>query len=173
MGRIGQIVTWFSVLRSNKRGVFTSASTMKISAYYAAPVLAGISISCSARAQEKSITIIESNKVAAAFAKGMPLLETNAFKIHAGRREAPGIPEIHARDTDVIYVLEGSAMFVTGGKAIEPKTIAPNEVRAQRIEGGEARRISKGDVIVVPNGVPHWFKEINGPVLYYVVKVTR
>ena len=176
MGRIGQIVTWvtwFNVLRSNKRSLFTSASTMKILTYFVALVLAGMSISYSARAQEKSITVIESNKVAAAFAKGMPLLETNAFKIHAGRREAPGIPEIHARDTDVIYVLEGSAMFVTGGKAIEPKTIAPNEVRAQRIEGGEARRISKGDVIVVPNGVPHWFKEINGPVLYYVVKVTR
>ena len=54
-------------------------------------------------------TVINSNKVAAAFAKGMPLLETSEYKIHASRRDAPGVAEIHTRDTDIIHVLEGSA----------------------------------------------------------------
>jgi glc operon protein GlcG len=36
---------------------------------------------------------------------------------------------------------------------------------------GESRVITKGDLIVVPNGTPHWFKEVNGPINYYVVKV--
>ena len=121
--------------------------------------------------KNESTIVIESNKVAAAFAKGMPLIETNNFKVHASRREMPGVAEIHSRDTDVIYVLEGSAVFVTGGKAVDSKTVAPNELRGQRIEGGDARQIGKGDVIVVPNGIPHWFKEVNGPLLYYVVKV--
>jgi len=116
--------------------------------------------------------LVESNKVAAAFARGMPLIETNNFKVHASRREAPGMAEIHTRDTDVFYILEGSATFVTGGKAIGPKTVAPNELRGQRIEGGESRQLRKGDVIIIPNGVPHWFKEVHGPLLYYVVKVT-
>jgi len=116
--------------------------------------------------------LIESNKVAAAFARGMPLIETNSFKVHASRREAPGMAETHTRDTDVFYILEGSATFVTGGKAIGPKTVAPNELRGQRIEGGESRQLRKGDVIIIPNGVPHWFKEVHGPLLYYVVKVT-
>jgi glc operon protein GlcG len=31
--------------------------------------------------------------------------------------------------------------------------------------------ITKGDVLVIPNGTPHWFKEVNGPINYYVVKV--
>jgi hypothetical protein len=26
-------------------------------------------------------------------------------------------------------------------------------------------------VIIVPNGVPHWFKKVKGPINYYVVKV--
>ena len=121
---------------------------------------------------DKGVTLIESNKVAAAFAKGMPLIETNNYKVHASRREAPGIAEIHTRDTDIFYILEGSAVFVTGGKAIEPKTVAPNELRGTRIEGGEPRQLRKGDIIIVPNGIPHWFKEVNGPLLYYVVKVT-
>ena len=37
-------------------------------------------------------------------AKGMPLLETNNFKIHASRRETPGSAEIHTRDTDIVYM---------------------------------------------------------------------
>jgi quercetin dioxygenase-like cupin family protein len=28
----------------------------------------------------------------------------------------------------------------------------------------------KGDVVVVPAGVPHWFKEVRGPFLYFVCK---
>lgn len=45
-------------------------------------------------------------------------------------------------------------------------------MRGKEIEGGESRRIGKGDVIVVPNGVPRWFKQVDSPLLYYVVKVT-
>src|SRR5262249_9722526 len=126
-----------------------------------------------ASAQSSADTIlIKSNKVAAAFAKGMPMLENSQFKIHASRREAPGIAEIHTKDTDIIHVLEGSGTLVTGGPAVEPKTLAPDEIRGKDIKGGESRRISKGDVIVIPNGVPHWFKQVDGPLLYFVVKVT-
>jgi quercetin dioxygenase-like cupin family protein len=127
--------------------------------------------SLSAKAQPGPI-LIGHDKVAAAFARGGPLLETNNFKIQAGRREAPGLVEIHARDTDIFYVLEGAATLVTGGKAVEPKTISGDEVRAKEIAGGESRHLVKGDVIVIPKGVPHWFKHVNGPFLYYVVKVT-
>jgi len=40
------------------------------------------------------------------------------------------------------------------------------------MEGGVARVLSKGDVIIIPPAnVPHWFKEIQQPVTYFVVKV--
>ena len=119
------------------------------------------------------VTQIDHNKVKAAFSKGMPLLETNNFKIHASRREAPGLAEIHTRDTDIVYVLEGAATLVTGGKALETRPITPDEIRGTAIEGGDVRHIVKGDVVVIPNGMPHWFKEVDGPLLYYVVKVTK
>jgi glc operon protein GlcG len=117
------------------------------------------------------VTYLESAKVAAAFAKGEPLLEVDGYKIHASHRDAPGIAEVHERDTDIIYVLDGTATFVTGGTAVEAKAIAPEELRGKEINGGQTRRLVKGDVIVVPNGVPHWFQEIQGPLTYYVVKV--
>ncbi len=108
--------------------------------------------------------------VDAAFAKDGTLTETSGYKVNASRRDAPGQAEIHTRATDVIYVVEGSATFVTGGTAIDPKEIAPNEIRGRAIEGGEAHQIGKGDVVVVPAGLPHWFKEVRGPFLYFVCK---
>ena len=33
------------------------------------------------------------------------------------------------------------------------------------------RTLASGDVMIIPNGVPHWFKEVQAPFLYYVVKV--
>jgi glc operon protein GlcG len=116
---------------------------------------------------------IDHETVAAAFARGGPLLTTNQFKIQAGRRETGGEVEMHERDTDIFHVLEGSATFVTGGKLVEPRTISFGEVRAKEIAGGETRKLVKGDVIVIPTHVPHWFKEVRGPFLYYVVKVSQ
>ncbi len=118
------------------------------------------------------VTYIDSGKVSAAFAKGMPLTEVANYKVHASRRTGPGVAEVHTKDTDIVYVLEGSATLVTGGTVVEGKTTAPDEIRGKEISGGEPREIKPGDVIIVPAGVPHWFKDVKGPVLYYVVKVS-
>lgn len=117
------------------------------------------------------VIYMENAKVAAAFAKGAPLLEVGAYKVHASRREAPGIAEIHERDTDIIYVLDGTATFVTGGTAVDTKLVAAEEIRGKAIAGGQSYHLAKGDVIIVPNGTPHWFQEVQAPFTYYVVKV--
>ena len=126
----------------------------------------------SASRTAEAATFIDSKKVSAAFAKGMPLLETAGYKVHASRRVEPGQAEIHTLDTDVIYVVDGSATLVTGGRAIDTKTIAPNEIRGSKIEGGEEHQITKGDTIVIPNGVPHQFTAVTGELHYFVCKPT-
>jgi len=119
------------------------------------------------------VTYFEKEKVEAAFAKGDVLLDGAGrnYMVHASRREKPGMAEVHTKDADIIYVLEGAATFVTGGTVVDGKTTAPDEIRGSSIQGGETQHLAKGDVIVVPNGTPHWFQEISGPFLYYVVKV--
>jgi len=109
--------------------------------------------------------------VAAAFVKGAPLIETSDFKIHASHRDGPGMVEIHRDDTDLIYVVAGTATMVTGGSVSGGKLISDGETRGAAIKGGDVRRLAKGDVLVVPRGVPHWFKEVDGTFDYYVVKV--
>lgn len=120
------------------------------------------------------ISYFEKSKVDAAFAKGTILLDGSDgrnYMVHASRREQPGQAEIHTKDTDVIYVLGGTATFVTGGEAVDTKEIGANELRGSSIRNGETRQIAKGDVIVVPNGIPHQFLKVTNPFLYYVVKV--
>jgi len=119
------------------------------------------------------VTYFPAEKVSAAFAQGAVLFdgEGRNYMVHASRREAAGQAEVHVKDADIIYVLEGSTTFVTGGTLVDGKTTAPDEIRGAAIKGGESRRLGKGNVIIVPNGTPHWFKQVDGPVLYYVVKV--
>ncbi len=71
------------------------------------------------------VTYIPADQVKAAFAKGAVLLNNGSYQVHASRREEPGQVEVHVKDTDVIYMLEGSTTFVTGGTMVGGKTTAP------------------------------------------------
>ena len=125
------------------------------------------------------VTYIESPRVAAAFTKGAVLLGEDEtmmhaarnYMVHASHRDKAGVVEIHEYDTDIVYVLKGSATLITGGTPEGAKTIAPHEFRAPNVNGGETRKLVPGDVVIIPNGVPHWFKEVEAPFDYYVVKV--
>jgi len=162
----GQIVGAVGVSGAN------SAQQDEDIAVVAAKALASGMKTGMAMPREMPVAYFESGAVGAAFAKGAPLLEVGDYKIHASRREKPGQAEIHLRDTDIIYFLDGKATLVTGGEVKDPQTVAPDEVRGAEIKGGESRCLAKGDVLVVPSGTPHWFREVEGPVLYYVVKVS-
>jgi glc operon protein GlcG len=137
---------------------------------FATMLLVALTVS---QAKAPAVTYFDSGTVSAAFAKGAVLFDGQGgnYMVHASRREAPGMAEIHTKDADIVYVLDGTATLVTGGAAIGAKTTAPDELRGTAIAGGDTRQLKKGDVIIVPAGVPHWFKEVTNPFLYYVVKV--
>ncbi|MGH6628398.1 MAG: heme-binding protein, partial [Burkholderiales bacterium] len=133
--------------------------------------IAGANILSNPEAGKAAVSYFEKEKVVAAFEKGAVLFDnSNKYMVHASHRDKAGVVEVHEQDADIIYVLEGSATFVTGGEMIGGKVIGPGEIRGADVKGGETRTISKGDVIIVPAGTPHWFKEVPGPLNYYVVK---
>lgn len=129
-----------------------------------------LSMNANGAASMSTVTFFDSKSVAAAFIKGQPLLETGEYKIHASHRDGPGKAEVHEHETDIIYVFEGTATFVTGGKVVGGEMTGPGEIRGAGIDGGDTRKLVKGDVIIVPQGVPHWFKDLKAPFNYYVVK---
>jgi unsaturated rhamnogalacturonyl hydrolase len=147
-----------------------NSNGLKAIAFRGAPGISGAVADSPAPA---AVKYFPSSEVHASFDKGSPLINKDGqrYWVITGKRDKPGQSELHEKDTDVFYILQGSATFVTGGKMLEPKTTAPGEVRGSGIDGGEVRTLSKDDVIIIPAGVPHWFKDVQGTFLYFVVKV--
>ena len=116
---------------------------------------------------------VDPAKVAAALAKGGPLVTRPDLLVSGSHREKAGEVEVHDKETDVIYVTDGEATFVYGGKMVGGKTSQPGQWLGSDITGGQTNHIAKGDVFVVPAGIPHWFKEVPKSVSYFVVKVLK
>lgn len=117
-----------------------------------------------------SVTIVPRRTVEAGFPKDATLVSNEHFRVSASHREGPGQAEVHLNDTDIFYVLKGSAELIVGGSVSDPQQLTPVEIRGSAIVGGESHTIEHGDVITIPNGVPHWFKHVETPFTYYVVK---
>jgi glc operon protein GlcG len=137
--------------------------------------MAGANVFAEAKVSDATPTVLffDAKQVSTSFSTGAALLDGSDrnYMVHTSRRDKPGLAEVHTLDTDIIYVMQGTATIVTGGTAVDAKEIAPNEIRGSRIEGGVTRQLSKGQVIIVPNNTAHWFKEVNGEFLYYTIKV--
>jgi glc operon protein GlcG len=122
------------------------------------------------RGQQATVSHVPRAVVDEGYRRDANLVAADGYRVNASRRDRPGEAEVHLTETDIFYVIEGSATFVTGGEIVEPRTVSANEVRGTQIRGGEERRIVQGDVITIPRGVPHWFKQVDAPFRYYVVK---
>jgi glc operon protein GlcG len=120
-----------------------------------------------------TVTYVGHDKVAAVLAKGGPMVTSPDYVVQGGHRTGPGQVEVHEKETDVIYVMDGEATFVTGGTMVGGKTNKPGQMLGTNINGGESHHLGKGDVIVVPAGTPHWFKEVPSTISYFVVKVVK
>jgi mannose-6-phosphate isomerase-like protein (cupin superfamily) len=128
--------------------------------------------------------VIYSSKdaITAGFEKGTLMLHDShgSYMVETAKRDAAGGAEVHLMDTDVTYIIKGSATIITGGTVVEvnphpasrPGNPHPEyEIRGARIVGGQTYHLSAGDSIVIPKGVPHQYSEVQGPFWYFNVKV--
>ena len=126
-----------------------------------------------AAAGAPAVTYIGHDKVAQALSKGGDLVKAPDLIVLGSHRSGPGQVEVHDKETDVFYVVDGGATIVTGGTMVGGKSTEPGQLRGSDIRGGETHHLSKGDVMVIPAGIPHWFKEASPSISYYVVKVLK
>jgi mannose-6-phosphate isomerase-like protein (cupin superfamily) len=120
-----------------------------------------------------AVTFINHNRTTEALAKGGVMISAPNLIVQGGHRDKTGQVEVHETETDVIYVQDGEATFVTGGKMIGGKLTRPGQYLGTEIQGGESHHLTKGDVIVVQAGTPHWFSEVPATISYFVVKVLK
>lgn len=90
-----------------------------------------------------------------------PLVEDASHSVAIEIWKKPGRPAVHPAEAEYAVVLEGAGTLISGGTLIAPATRREGLVEGERIEGGATRALRKGDVLLIPAGVPHWFG-ING-----------
>ncbi len=70
--------------------------------------------------------------------------------------------EVHMREADLWFCLEGEVTFRCGGELIEPRHVKqsngnddPNELKAKLMHGGTEHVLRQGEWLWVSAGVPH------------------
>ncbi len=97
----------------------------------------------------------------------VPVYKIGPFNVNVEHRlgspAAAQAGSIHEKDAELFYMIDGTATLVTGGKLVDGAKDGDNW-RGKGIEGGKAQKMSKGDFMLVPAGVPHWFTDISGQI---------
>lgn len=86
-------------------------------------------------------------------------------------QEFPGGSNLHqVNTTEIYYILSGYATLVTGGEMTEARQENSTWVRGEAIVNGVSRRVSPGDVIIIPGHTPHWFSELETDLSYLIFR---
>jgi mannose-6-phosphate isomerase-like protein (cupin superfamily) len=92
-------------------------------------------------------------------------------------KDTPPSATVHQTNvTETYYMLEGAGVLVTGGTLRKPAAPRPStlgdwtDVGGDGIDGGMSRRIVKGDVVIIPGGVPHGWASLEGDISYLIVR---
>ena len=82
---------------------------------------------------------------------------TDNHRINIVRRTKAAGAVAHQSFAELHHIVEGSGTLVTGGTIVDRK-----------IQGGVTQHVAKGDVILIPSGMPHWYKDIDGASITYL-----
>jgi mannose-6-phosphate isomerase-like protein (cupin superfamily) len=92
-------------------------------------------------------------------------------------KTAPVTAIVHqTKVTEVYQILEGAGVLVTGGTLRKPLMPQPSalgnwtDVGSSGIDGGVSRRVAKGDVVIIPGGLPHMWASLEGDITYIIVR---
>ena len=130
-----------------------------------------------------SRTMVSASDVAAMIAKAkvdrkenqallaQSMIRLAPYNVSLEYRAAVANAAVHETEAELFYVIDGSAMLVTGGKLKNESRTNDSNLTGSGIEGGVSRHVSKGDFIMVPEGTPHWFSAIDGTVVLMTLHV--
>jgi mannose-6-phosphate isomerase-like protein (cupin superfamily) len=125
-------------------------------------------------ADGQTVTYMPADQVAQALENsGLLVSESDLTVIGAHRNAGMGQPEAHMSVTDIYYIVDGSGTLVTGGRLEGSPETRPGEFLGGELIGGTEREVQTGDVVVIPPGIPHWYKNVPDEISYYLVKVIR
>jgi mannose-6-phosphate isomerase-like protein (cupin superfamily) len=138
-------------------------------------------------AQQKApaplITYFSHEKVDASFAQALASTgsrdlfarkdrQGRTWTIHSNSRGKADEGELHSHEdwTGVVVIMSGAATFITPGTASTAQGARETPEGGRSVGAGESHRVSKGDVVIIPPGAPHMYRNIEEPFRYLVVQ---
>ena len=154
-----------------------NAMTLKTTLFAIALVLpAGIAVAQTAPAPDLK-TYLSSADIQALIAKAktmppapnvsQPIVGTGGYRANLEYRAgAAGPASIHDTEAELMVVVDGSATITMGGTLVDGKRTNPTNQSGSSISGGTPQHVTKGDMLIVPQGVPHQIAaDAGGPVV--------
>jgi hypothetical protein len=165
-----------------------------VSAFFAAPLagLVGFAQAHAIPAVDVSaaqlLSVLEKTVASGARSGDTPLrmIDAGGYNVGIGvlyraKGISPSGSSSHDTVTEIYQLIEGSGTLVTGGTIVNPQRregtselvsgVSGPGVSGTAIEGGISRRVSEGDMIIIPAGTPHWFSVVDEPIKLTVVRV--
>ena len=102
-----------------------------------------------------------------------PLVRGGASVASVEVWKGPGRPAVHPTDAEYAMVVAGAGTLVSGGSLVDARVANPGLIEGSRIEGGTARPLKPGDIIMIPPGVPHWFGVEGGELALLGIKLPQ
>jgi len=99
-----------------------------------------------------------------------PVKNADHYRINVVRRTTAQGAIAHPAGTEVHHIVDGSGTLVTGGTVVRSTAAGGRGSAGATIDGGVSRHVAKGDVILIPAGTPHWYKDLDGPITYLEVR---
>ncbi len=143
-------------------------------------VLLGLSI-WAQRGGQNGAPMISASEVAALEAKqpkdknslGQAMLKLGAYNVNMEHRVMGQAAAVHEKEAELFFVIDGSGTIVTGGKLVEEKRTNEANLSGSSIQGGVSKKISKGDWVMVPEGVPHQIPNVDGAITVMSLHLPR
>ena len=96
-----------------------------------------------------------------------PVHNSDHYRINLVERTAPTGATAHPGFIEVHHIIRGSGTLVTGGTMVRLRSAAGDRSdTGATIDGGVSRHVAAGDVILIPAGSPHWYKDLDSPLAY-------
>ncbi len=91
------------------------------------------------------------------------IVEGGSYSVNVRIVKPTDAPLVHQTSFDVWVVTAGSATAITGGELLNPVQRAnADDKEGSSIRGGTEQALKTGDILFIPPGVAHGFKDING-----------
>ena len=101
------------------------------------------------------------------------IIQSTPYTLSLEHRVGKANAARHATQAELMIVLEGSGLFTSGGTILNG-VVSGNNTSGPEITGGTARRVGKGDMMLVPEGVAHQFlPDAGGPLIMATMLVPR